>query len=356
MNLGLGLYRDSLTEDNFRFARQAGATHVVVHLVDYFKGANPRLSGGSEMEGWGTTTNQGKLWSFEELIDIKKVIETHGLKWEAIENFDPSHWSDILLDGPKKKEQIEGLKCIIRNVGKAGIPIIGYNFSIAGVWGWTKEPIGRGGAVSLLFDEEKIDLNQPMPNGMVWNMVYDPAAPKGSVPKVSSNELWDRLRYFLKEIIPVAEESGVRMAAHPDDPPVDSLRGAARLVNQPHKFQRLLDLVPSYSNGLEFCLGTIQEMREGDIYESLDKYSRQGNICYVHFRNVKGKVPRYKEVFVDEGDIDMIRVLGILKKNNYGGVLIPDHTPEMSCGASWHAGMAFALGYMKGAIQAVQTA
>ena len=86
----------------------------------------------------------------------------------------------------------------------------------------------------------------------------------------------------------------------------------------------------------------------------LDKYSKLDKIGYIHFRNVKGKVPHYREVFVDEGDIDMIKALGILKRNSYHGVLIPDHTPEMTCDAAWHAGMAYALGYMKGAMQALQ--
>jgi mannonate dehydratase len=95
-------------------------------------------------------------------------------------------------------------------------------------------------------------------------------------------------------------------------------------------------------------------MSEGDLYEALDRYSRQGKIGYVHFRNVRGKVPRYQEVFVDEGDIDMLRVLRILRNNGYEGVIIPDHTPEMSCAAPWHAGMAFALGYIRAAMQCVE--
>lgn len=154
-------------------------------------------------------------------------------------------------------------------------------------------------------------------------------------------------------ILPVAEEAGVKLALHPDDPPVDQLRLTARLVNQPAKYQRVIDLNNSPSNCLEFCMGSIQEMSEGDIYESLDTYSKQKKIGYIHFRNVKGKVPFYKEVFVDEGDIDMLRALKILRQNNFDGVLIPDHTPEMSCDAPWHAGMAFALGYMNAALQSL---
>jgi mannonate dehydratase len=230
---------------------------------------------------------------------------------------------------------------------------MGYNFSIAGVWGWTKGPFGRGQAKGIRYDESAIDPGLPIPNGMVWNMVYDPDAGPGTVPPVSDVELWDRFEWFLREIMPVAEESGVRLALHPDDPPADSLRGAARLVNQPWKYQRVLDLVPSRANALEFCLGSLQEMREGNVYESIEEYGRQGKIAYVHFRNVRGKVPSYQEVFVDEGDLDMIRVISALRSVEYDGVLIPDHTPEMTCGAPWHAGMAYALGYIRAAMQAV---
>ena len=105
---------------------------------------------------------------------------------------------------------------------------------------------------------------------------------------------------------------------------------------------------------LEFCVGTLGEMTEGDLYEAVDSYSRQDRLAYVHLRNVAGKVPFYRETFLDDGDIDMIRVLRILSDNGYTGVLIPDHTPLMSCPGSWHAGMAYALGYVHAAVQAIQ--
>jgi mannonate dehydratase len=354
MKLGLGLYRGLLTESNFQFAKQAGVTHLVVHLVDYFKGASPELTSGPPNRGWGVTTNQDRPWTYDDLMDVKRSIEANGLVWEAIENFDPAHWHDILLDGPKKRQQMESLKRTIQAIGRAGIPIMGYNFSIAGVWGWTKGPYGRGSAKAVVYDESKIDKSTPLPNGMVWNMVYDEHAPPGTVPPVSNAEIWQRLEWFLSQIVPVAEEAGVKLALHPDDPPADSLRGGARLVNQPHKYQRVVDLAPSPSNALEFCLGSLQEMSEGDVYESIEQYGRQGKTAYVHFRNVRGKVPHYQEVFVDEGDLDMIRALQTLKRVGYDGVIIPDHTPEMSCAAPWHAGMAFALGYIRAAMQIVE--
>jgi mannonate dehydratase len=351
MKLGLGLYRHMLTQENFRFARQLGVTHLVVHLADYFR--NQSNLPGSTQSGWGAA-GEGEIWSYEMLSDLRKAIQAEGLELEAIENFDPSQWYDVLLDGPRKVEQMENLKQLIRNVGKAGIPIFGYNFSIAGVWGHVRGNWARGGAETVAFLGKDGLEETPIPNGMVWNMVYDPSAPPGTIGEVTQEQLWERLKFFLDEILPVAEEAGVRMAAHPDDPPMPVLRGTARLVYQPHLYQKLLDLHPSPASACEFCLGTIGEMAQGDIYQAVDQYSRQGKLAYVHFRNVRGKVPRYYEVFLDEGDLDMLRILRILKDNHYHGVLIPDHTPSLACDAPWHAGMAFALGYIRAALSMLE--
>ena len=357
MKLGLGLYRHMLTPENFRFARQAGATHIVAHWVDYFSQA-PNLPSTDGRTSWGISDNRGRLWSTEELLGLRKAVNAEGLELAAIENFDPSHWYDVLLDGPRKQQQLEDLKTVIRNVGKAGIPVIGYNFSIAGVWGHVVGPFARGEAETVGFLGPDGPKETPIPNGQVWNMVYDPQAEPGTVGTVTSEQLWQRLEDFLKALVPIAEEAGVRLAAHPDDPPMPTIRGTARLVYQPHLYQRLLDIVPSRSNALEFCQGTIAEMQGGDdevydVYSAIEKYSRQGNIAYVHLRNVKGKVPRYTEVFIDEGDVDIVRALGIYKRNGYDGVLIADHTPHLQCAASWHAGMAYAMGYIKGILQSL---
>jgi mannonate dehydratase len=354
MKLGLGFYRHMLTRENFQFARQAGATHLVVHLVDYFKGGahNPRDNQptGSDA-GWGRAGDPAQLWSLEELIVLRKSIEAEGLKLEAIENFDPAHWHDVLLDGPKRVQHLENVKTILRRLGDAGIPVMGYNFSLAGVCGRVTGRFARGGAVSVGMDGP---VDVPIPNGMVWNMIYDPDAPPGTIPPITHDELWRRLDQFLAEVLPVAEKAGVKLAAHPDDPPMPSMRAQPRLVYQPRLYQRLIDLRPSPANMLEFCLGSLAEMTEGDLYQTVDQYSKQGKLAYVHFRNVTGKVPYYKETFVDDGDIDMLRVLQILKQNNYDGVIIPDHTPQMTCDAPWHAGMAYAMGYMRAALQTLE--
>jgi mannonate dehydratase len=348
MKLGLGLYRHLLNRDHYQFAAQAGATHIVAHLCDYFARKGKDGQPTDDSNGWGKAGSP--LWSLGDLQALKKEINDAGLELEAIENFDPGHWYDVLLDGPEKARQLEDIKTMIRNVGRAGIPIIGYNFSLAGVCSRVTQPAARGQAPSACM--ERVD-ETPVPNGMVWNMVYDEKAPAGTLRAISHDELWQRLEAFLEAVLPVAEEEGVKLAAHPDDPPVPVLRQTPRLVYQPDMYQRLIDLYPSPASGLEFCLGSIAEMTEGDVYEATEQYGEQGKIFYVHFRNVQGKVPTYREVFVDEGDIDMVRVLRILRDKNFTGVLIPDHTPQMHCDAPWHAGMAFAMGYMKAAMRLV---
>lgn len=145
MKLGFGLYKHMLNPSCLAFARQVGATHVVVHLVDYFnKGgaANPRQGQPvGELAGWGYAGDPQQLWTVQEMRAIKRQIEDANLIWEAIENFDPAHCCNVLLDGPRKKQQLEGLKTIIQRVGEAGIPILGYNFSIAGVAGRVSGPL-----------------------------------------------------------------------------------------------------------------------------------------------------------------------------------------------------------------------
>ncbi|PYV16755.1 MAG: D-mannonate dehydratase [Acidobacteria bacterium] len=352
MKVGLGLYRHMLTRENYDFARQAGCTHVVIHLVDYFgrslANAGENQPVGGKYEPWGLAGDPRQLWTVEELKRIRREIEDAGLVLAAIENLDPAHWFDVLLDGPERPRHIENVKTIIRRMGEAGIPALGYNFSIAGVCGRVSGPVGRGRAVSVGMDGPADEV--PVPKGMIWNMVYNANASPGPLPSISQEELWRRLTRFLEDVLPVAEKSGVRLAAHPDDPPLPAMRRQPRLVYQPGLYRRLLDVSPSRANALELCVGSLAEMTEGDVYETVDRYSREGEIAYVHLRNVAGKVPHYRETFIDEGDVDMLRILAILKRNAFDGVIIPDHTPQMSCAAPWHAGMAHTIGYVLAAL------
>ena len=342
MKIGLGLYPHLLTQENFRYASQVGATHVVAHLP-----------------GWSSRGHRpvpaDHPWTLDELRELRATVNEAGLELAAIENFEPHHWSDVLLDGPRKVEQMAGLKTIIRNMGRAGIPVMGYNFSLAGVYGRTTGPWARGGAKSVGYVRDQAPAPDEIPNGTVWNMVVDADAPAGTIGRVSQDQLWSRFRWFLEELIPVAEEAGVRLALHPDDPPLEELRGTARLVWKPELYRRVFDLVPSDCNMAEFCQGTVSEMNgDIDVYQAIEEFTAAGKIAYVHFRNVRGKVPDYHEMFVDDGDVDMVRALRLYHQNGFDGVLIPDHTPGLECAAPWHAGMAYAIGWMRATIALIE--
>jgi mannonate dehydratase len=347
-----------LNEEHYRFARQCGATDAVVHLVDYFNQGTGHTSADNQpigdTGGWGIAGATADWWTYERFVEIRDELAAHGLRFAAIENFDPAHWHDVLLAGPRRDEQIEHLQQIVRDAGRAGIETIGYNFSLAGVAARITGPFARGGATSVGMDG--VD-ETPIPNGMVWNMVWDPqlvaSGTGGVLPEISHDELWARLEYFLARMVPVAEQAGVRLALHPDDPPVSRVRRQPRLVWTHDLYQRALENAPSPANGLEFCLGTLMEMADGDIYETIRRYVGQDRVAYIHFRNVVGSAPHYREVFVDEGDLDMYRVMEILHELHFDGVMIPDHTPQMSCDAPWHAGMAYAMGYMMALSRAI---
>lgn len=339
MAFGEGLIpQGSLNDNNLLYAKQLGVTDIILHLPD---------------EKLLPSTQYG-YWTVDDLLRVKDFINSYGLNLAAIENFPLDHWYDVLLDGPGKFRQIENIKRTITNMGKAGIMIMGYYFSIAGVWGRTYGQFARGNALSDGFSVEAgMDLNQPIPRGEVWGMSVRPNDSQGYSDCADLNEMWGRLEFFLKEIVPVAVDSQVRMAAHPDDPPASVLRQTARLLTHPDHFDRLLDIMPSYYNALEFCQGTISYMAKGDLYDSIKKYAARNSIAYVHLRNNCGRYPDYYETFIDDGDWDILKCLKLYKEFGFNGVLMPDHTPQVTCNAPFHAGFAHAIGFIKAGLLSI---
>ena len=319
MKLGLGFGHSALSAENLRYAKQLGVTHIIVHT--------PRLG------------NRGVL-EFLQLLQMRKFIEAHGLAFAGIENLPPDHWDKILHATPGRDEQIQNVCETLRNMGRAGVPILGYCFSIVGVWGhWRAYTAGggRGDCGIKSFD---------------YDLAKD--APVVDTGPVSGDEMWDRLAYFLERVVPVAEEAGVKLAAHQDDPPVDILRGTGRLLTSHENMQRLLDTVPSPSNGLEFCQGTVAEMGTDRVIDAIRHFGSQKKIFYVHFRNVRGQFPKFDEVFIDEGDVDMFEAMQAYREVGFNGVLTPDHSPRIEGETGYrHRGMAFSLGYMRALMQAV---
>lgn len=352
MRVGLTFSGDMISADGAQFAQQLGVQDAVVHLTRYAGGADTSAFMAGQEAGPPTgNCIDHKLWTEEDFRDLINMLGEYGVRLTALENFSPNFWSDILLDGPKKLEQMENLKQLVKAAGRAGVPVIGYNFSIAGVWGWQRLPVGRGGALAPVFDMSTFDHQKPLADGVAWNMQVREPVPGAAPHTVDSKEIWQRLEWFLKELLPIAEEAGVKLACHPDDPPADMLRGTARTINSPEKYDRLLGLVDSQANMLEFCVGSLQEMPGCDVYETTQRFAEMGKIAYVHFRNVRGRVPHYQETFIDDGDIDMAELVRILRDADYEGVLVPDHVPDTNCAAPWHVGHGYTVGYMKALIE-----
>lgn len=314
MRLGLGQFNE-LNDDRLQFIKQLGVDDVVIHT--------PRLHG-------------EKRWEFEDLLNLRKKLEDAGLRLGAIENVPRQFYDKIMLGLPGRDEQMEHMQYTIRNMGKAGVPILGYNWAPNGVWRTSRTTPGRGGAHVTSFD---YDLAKDKP------LTHD--------REYTEEEMWDNYTYFMKAMVPVAEEAGVRMALHPDDPPVRSLGGIARIFRNFEGFKRAIEIVESDYNGLEFCQGCWAEMGE-DVYAAIRYFGERGKIFYVHFRNVVGTVPKFREAFIDAGDTDMYKAMLTYKEVGFRGILIPDHVPQMTNDIPWsYMGRAYAIGYMKALLDVV---
>ena len=279
-------------------------------------------------------------FDYETLVKLKERVEGFGLKLAAIENVH-RHWNDkIKLGLPGRDEQIDNWCKSLRNMGKAGVPIFGYNFMTPSSpttysWRTSKTPTGRGGADVTTFD---------------WEVARE--APVGEHGEYSDDDIWANFDYFIKAVVPVAEEAGVKMGLHPDDPPISPLAGIARIFRSHDSLQRLCDIVQSDYNGLEFCQGTVSEMPE-NVIDAIERFVGQGKVHYVHFRNVSGPVPTFSETFIDEGHVDMIEAMETYHKLGFEGTFIDDHVPGVVGDGERYIARAHAMGYIRALIDTV---
>jgi mannonate dehydratase len=225
----------------------------------------------------------------------------------------------------------------VRNIARAGIPIFGYNWMPSHVWRTPPAHI-RGGAVATAYDHT---LAQQMP--LTHGRVY------------SEEEIWANLEYWIKIITPIAEEEGIRLGIHPCDPPVPVLGGIPQILRNFAAYKRLIEIYPSDSNAIEFCQGTMAEMADDvDIYDKIRYFGSRHKILYVHFRNVDGTVPRFREEFINTGYVDMFKAMEIYYDVGFDSFFIDDHVPQTFQDTAWgHRGRAFANGYIQALIEAV---
>jgi mannonate dehydratase len=337
-SIKVGLRSNDGAEERLQFAQQIGADGASIW--------------GSACPGY---TERCYL-TVEDVVEMRERFEKYeleltgiGLGGECIKN--------QLLGLPGRDREIDNVCRTIRSIGEAyqdGAPspvvIIDQRttyWATGGPWrqprasrhqpGYDRLPVGRGDASLTTFDAERIQ----------GELDDRPAG------EVSSEEVWARIAYLYERIVPVAEEAQVRLATHPDDPPMEYYRGVHQALISFEGLKRLVESVPSPYNGLLLCLGCMQEAGE-DVPQVIRYFGRRKKIFYVHLRNVVGTVPKYTEVFPHQGDGDMVANLKALKEVGYEGYVVPDHHFGLAGDSDWHhCSRAWQVGYIKGLMQAL---
>ncbi len=339
IRVGVGQFHD-LTEERLRFAAQIGADGLQMN--------NPSLPG-------------EKRWEFADVKALADRVKAAGIKFEAIENVPAHFYHKVMLGLEGRDEQIENYQHTIRAVARAGIPVLGYHFMPNSVWTTKRDAPTRGGAVARQFDMAVVDANADdletlrefMPTGLGHRSMMPLFGKDQAI--VTEDQMWSNYEYFIKAVLPVAEEEGLRLALHPDDPPVPMLGGVARLFYKPDNFKKAYALAGSSSSwALDLCLGCCSEMPGGvvNVREMIEFFAPKGAIAYIHFRDVQGTVPDFTECFIGDGNYDPAEVLVLLAKNGFDGFLLDDHVPKMDGDSDWnHRGRAHAIGYMQGLIR-----
>lgn len=325
MRVALGQFSE-LTHERLTFARQIGVSGVQMNT--------PLLP------------DEKGYWEYEDLRRLRERCESYGLRLEALENVPRWFYLKAMLGLPGRDEQIENYRTTIRNLGRAGIPLLGYHWMPNGVWR-TPNVSGRGGATVTAFDSAKIDAAPLMAGERELDILNG--------QRVSAEAMWANYAYFMQAVLPVAEEAGVRLALHPDDPPVPELGGIARLFFGAEGFIKAMEAIaPSPNHGLDFCMGCFSEMGPG-VIEAIRYFGARGKIFYVHFRDVQGCVPLFQECFLGEGNVDVIDAMRALKEVGFNGFIIDDHVPHLIDDSHWnHRGHAHATGYIQALVEAVQ--
>ncbi|MEM7133394.1 MAG: mannonate dehydratase [Chloroflexota bacterium] len=269
------------------------------------------------------------------LTELRQKVNDAGLVLHNVGNMGIGKCDQIQLALPGRDEKIKAFKQFLRNLSAAGIYITTFTWEQAGVWSSENRGSSRGAPARRV---EMHELEQrPFTHGRAY----------------SEEEIWDNFAYFMRQIIPVAEETGVRLALHPNDPPVPVLGGVPCLIHNFGNYKRAFEIAGSNALGMEFCTGCWLEGgdRFGDVEAGLRWCSEQGRICLVHFRNVSAPLPNFTEAFLDNGYKDMYPLMKILVEKNYKGTVTLDHSPRFSSYAGKGSGTAYAIGYMRALLE-----
>ena len=282
--------------------------------------------------------------SYEYYASRRKLFEDHGLKVYGFGNSDVHNQDAIVLGLENRDAKIEEYKQHLRNLGKAGIPYTTYAHMANGIWSTERETT-RGGAPARAFNLEKAE------TGHWHGRQYDMPLTHGRT--YSEEEIWDNFAYFIKQVAPVAEEAGVKIGIHPDDPPVPELGGIPRCnFGNFEGYRRAIEMADSPNVGLCLCVGCWLEggaWMGKDVFETIKYFGERRKLFKIHFRNVSQPLPYFVETFLDDGYMDMYKVMRALREVNFDGVAIADHIPLMA--KDHKVSTAFSIGYMKALLE-----
>ncbi len=333
MRIAAGQFRE-LTQADLAFARQIGCSGVTVNKPDLDSPAWTAFLNKQFTTASGPRAPTTR-WSAIDLIQMRAAVEAHGLVLECIEGVPKNLLDRAMLGLPGADAQIEDFKATLRAMGQAGIPVLGYNWIPDGVWRTAKAAHGRGGALVTAYDHDRAA-----------------GVATGTLPARDAAAMWANWERFIDAVLPVAEEAGVTLSLHPDDPPVPVLDGVARIFHDEAGFARAMDYANSRNHGIAFCMGTFAETSADAMFAMLERFGRAGRIDYVHFRTVHGALPRFAEAFIDEGTVDVVRALRLLRDVGFAGFVIDDHVPHLPGDTVWgHRSRAYATGYIAGMVR-----
>ena len=326
---------DELDVGHLSFFRAIGVDSIHLDLRGGPPAAGRRGGTGSANTSLALDLKAGRDCT-DALAQARETVEAHGMKLNNI--FMPA-WEEITLAEEDSDEKIDHWCRMLESVGRAGIPCLGWNFKPMGNFR-TPSDTGRGGASYSTFDHAVFDRKRPVPHQ----------------PPVDEEQMWARMERFLAAAVPAAEMAGVRMALHPDDPPIpEPLAGVAQICSTLEQFRRIFfQIAPSDSNCMLFCQGCMTELLgPKKVYNAIAEMASKGKIAWVHFRNLRGRLPRFAEVFIDEGEVDMRRAMEVYRDNGFNGPFMMDHTPSFAHGYGQLHGKAYAIGYIRALIQMV---
>lgn len=292
-------------------------------------------------------------WELSDLRALRDRIEAHGQKLVMVENVPLIFYDKVILGLPGRDRQLDYYIETIRNLASIGVEIFGHHFSPTFVWR-TEDALGRGGARVTAFDEEKFSRsgNEAMKELMRRKrhlLDYDVfEVAKG----LTAEKLFENYKYFMDAVIPVAEQCNIRLALHPDDPPLRSANNIERMVVDLADYERAMNIANSELWGVNLCLGCCSEMAGADgVRDMIRFFGERGKLFSVHFRDVQGTMPRFQECFLGEGNFDPPEILHLLASYGFDGLIMEDHVAKLDNDSLYgHRARAHELGYIKGLI------